>query len=291
MATEQAAHPTELREQQRRQWDVGAAGWRRWSEAIDRQTGGVSERILELAEIGPGARVLDVGTGYGNPALGAAKVVGAEGCVIATDISAEMLAFARERAAAAGLGNLRFAQAGASSLNFEEADFDAALSRFGIIFEPDTAAAASRVRNFLKPGRRFAISSWAAPERVPFLAIPLGVAVKQLGASPPPPGAPGPLARPTADALSGLLAAADFAEIEVEEAEVTMSWPTPEQYATFVRETVPAVTALVESQPEERQAETWAAITRAAEQRATGSDGGEGAVTLSNVALIAAGRA
>lgn len=102
---------------------------------------------------------MDVAAGYGEPTLTAAKRAGAQGGVVATDISAEMLAFGRERAAAAGLENIEFIESDAASLRFPEAGFDAALSRWGIIFEPDGEAAAARVGSFLKPGGRMAVSS------------------------------------------------------------------------------------------------------------------------------------
>ncbi len=83
-----------------------------------------------------------------------AAVAGAEGKVVATDLSPEMLAYGRERTAAAGLGNVEFVESQAASLNFPPESFDAALSRFGIIFEPEAEAAAARVRGFLVPGSR-----------------------------------------------------------------------------------------------------------------------------------------
>ena len=98
--------------------------------------------------------------GYGEPSLSAARKAGPSGRVTATDISAEMLAFGRERAAASGLDNIEFVQSDAASLDFPEGSFDAALSRWGIIFEPDGEEAAARVRALLKPGARMAISSW-----------------------------------------------------------------------------------------------------------------------------------
>ena len=104
------------------------------------------------------SRVLDVAAGYGEPALTAARKAGPGGRVVATDISAEMLGFGRERAAAAGLGNVEFVESDASSLDFPPASFDAAVSRWGIIFEPDAEAAAGRIRGFLKPGARMAIA-------------------------------------------------------------------------------------------------------------------------------------
>src|SRR5215210_8670269 len=96
----------EFRQGQRKQWNTAATGWRKWSELIDEGSSHISERLVELAGVEPGSRVLDVAAGYGEPSLTAAKRAGPEGGVVATDISAEMLAFGRERAAAAGVGNL-----------------------------------------------------------------------------------------------------------------------------------------------------------------------------------------
>jgi SAM-dependent methyltransferase len=283
---ENAIDAVEFRDGQRQQWNSAATGWRKWSELIDTAASGVSERLVELAGVQPGSRVLDVAAGYGEPSLTAARRAGAEGSVVASDISGEMLAFGSERAAAAGIENIEFIESDAASLGFPEASFDAGLSRWGIIFEPDGEAAAARVRSFLKPGGRMAISSWGSPDRVPFLAIPMRTAMQHLQVPPPPPETPGPLSRPTPEALGGLLEAAGFSDVEVEEAEVTFEWESPEEFTVFVKEIAPPITAMIAPHPKEVQDETWAAITEAIREAAGG-----GAVRLSNLALLAAGRA
>src|SRR5213078_2823359 len=106
----------EYRAAQRESWNTSAGGWRKWSDFIDAAAGGISERLVELAGVEPGSRVLDVAAGYGEPALTAAKVVGPDGSVVATDISAEMIAYGRERAEAAGVDNLEFVESDAASL-------------------------------------------------------------------------------------------------------------------------------------------------------------------------------
>ena len=277
----------EFRDGQRRQWNGAATGWRRWSDLIDGAASGISERLVELAGVEPGSRVLDVAAGYGEPSLTAARRAGSEGAVLATDISAEMIAFGRERAAASGLENIEFVQSDAASLDFPEASFDAALSRWGIIFEPDAETAAARIRSFLEPGGRMAISSWGSPDRVPFLAIPMRTAMQRLQVLPPPPGTPGPLSRPTPEALGGLLEAAGFSDVEVEELEVTFEWQSPEEFTTFIREIAPPITAMIAPHSNEVQDETWAAITDAIRE----ASGGGGAVRFSNLVLLAAGRA
>src|SRR3990170_5944531 len=148
----QTVDAVEFRDGQRQQWNKGAKGWRKRSDLIDAATAPVSKRMVELAHIEPGSRVLDVAAGYGEPSLTAAAVAGPEGKVVATDISAEMQQYGRERAAAAGLENVEFVESEAASLDFPAESFDAALSRFGIIFEPEAEATAGRGRGFLDPG-------------------------------------------------------------------------------------------------------------------------------------------
>jgi SAM-dependent methyltransferase len=282
-----ALDPTEFRDGQRRQWDTAATGWRKWSLFIDSTASPISTRLVELAEIERGDRVLDVAAGYGEPSLTAAKAVGAEGVVVASDISAGMLAFGRERAAAAALENIEFVHSDASSLTFPEASFDAALSRWGIIFEPDGEAAAARIRTFLKPGARMAISSWGPPDRVPFLAIPMSTAMQRLGVPPPPPGTPGPLSRPTPEALGGLLEAAGFSDVNVEEREVTFEWASAPEFTTFMKEIAPPISAMIAPHAPDVQEQTWSAIADAVAARAAA----DGAVRLTNLVLLAAGQA
>jgi SAM-dependent methyltransferase len=279
--------PAEFRSGQRQQWDTAATGWRKWSDLIDDSSSAVSDRLVELAGVQVGSRVLDVAAGYGEPTLTAARKTGSGGSVVATDISAEMLAFGRERAAAAGLENIEFIQSDASSLDFPDDEFDAAVSRWGIIFEPDGEGAAARVRGFLKSGARMAISSWGTPDRVPFLAIPMRTAMSKLDVPPPPPGTPGPLSRPTPEAVGGLLEGGGFSDVQVEEIEVTFDWPSAEEFSTFVREIAPPITAMLAPHPQEVQDETWAAITDAAGEQARD----DGSVSLTNLVLLASGRA
>jgi SAM-dependent methyltransferase len=283
----QPVDAVEFRAGQRQQWRKGAEGWRKWSDFIDAATAPVSKRMVELAHVGPGSRVLDVAAGYGEPSLTAAAVAGPEGKVVATDISAEMLSYGRERAAAAGLGNVTFVESEAASLDFPAESFDAVLSRFGIIFEPEAEATAGRVRGFLVPSSRMAIASWGPPDRVPFIGVPMGTAMRTLGVDPPPPGTPGPLSRPTPEALGGLLEGAGFSDVEVEETEVSFEWESAAQFVTMIKDTVPPLVAMIDKNAPDNPDAAWNAILEAVEQRA--SD--DGTVKFSNLVLVAVGRA
>jgi enediyne biosynthesis protein CalE5 len=279
--------PAEFRDGQRKQWDTAAKGWNKWRELMDEGVKVISERLVELADVQPGSRVLDVACGLGEPTMTAARTAGPEGSVVATDIAAQMLEFARERAKAEGLDNVEFVESDAAALDFPEDSFDAAVSRWGIIFEPDGEGAAGRIRGFLKPGAKMAISSWGPPERVPMLAVPMQTAMKRLDVPPPPPGTPGPLSRPTPEAIAGLLEGGGFSDVAVEEMEVVLEWDSAEQFTTFVKEIAPPITAIIAPHPPEEQEATWAAITEAIGEHA----GEDGALKLTNLVLMAAGRA
>jgi enediyne biosynthesis protein CalE5 len=278
----QAIDPVEFREAQHKQWDSAAVGWKEWSEFFDSAAGHISERLVELAEVQPGSRVLDVAAGYGEPALTAARKAGPEGRVVATDISAEMLAFGRERARAAGLGNVEFLESDASSLDFPPESFDAAVSRWGIIFEPDTEAAAGRIRGFLKPGGRMAISSWGEPDDVPFLSIPIRTTMKRFDIPPPPAGMPGPLSRPTPDALGGLLEGGGFSKVSVEQGEVSLEFDSPEDFTAYVRAVAAPIRAMIAQHAGDAEEEAWNAITRAAAD----VGGGSKPLRFSNAVLL-----
>ncbi len=282
-----AIDPAGFRDAQHRHWDAAAVGWMQWSAFNDSADAHISERLVALAGVRPGSRVLDVAAGYGEPALTAARKAGPEGRVVATDISAEMLAFGRERAAAAGLDKVEFIESDACSLDFAHASFDAAVSRWGIIFEPDAEAAAGRIRGFLKPGARIAISSWGEPDQVPFLSLPMRTTRERLNVPPPPPGTPGPLSRPTPAAIGGLLEAGGFSQVAVEQDEVTYEFDSPEHFTAYIRAISAPIRAMIEQHAGEAQEAAWDAITQAAAD----ARGGSKPLRFSNVVLLASATA
>ncbi len=283
----QVPDPVDFREKQHKLWDSAAVGWKKWSEFTDDAAGHVSERLVELAGVQPGSRVLDVAAGYGEPALTAARKAGPDGRVVATDISAEMLTYGRERARATGLGNVEFMESDASSLDFPPESFDAAVSRFGIIFEPEAEAAAGHIRSFLKPGARMAIASWGEPDQVPFISIPMRTTMARLDVPPPPPGTPGPLSRPTPDAIGGLLEGGGFSNVAVEQGEVIFEFDSPEHFTAYVRAIAAPIRAMIEQHAGAAQEEAWDAITQAAAD----ARGGSKQLSFSNMVLLASGTA
>ncbi|HYP90297.1 MAG TPA: methyltransferase domain-containing protein [Polyangiaceae bacterium] len=143
----------------------------------------VGETLCEAAELGAGARVLDVACGNGNAALAAAHRF----CrVVGLDYVPSLLARARERAAAERLP-IDFVEGDAEQLPFPAASFDAAVSTFGVMFAPDQERAALELTRVVKPGGKIALANWT-PEG--FIGRMLAAVGKHV---PPAPGVASPI--------------------------------------------------------------------------------------------------
>ena len=103
-----AFDPIQYKADIRRQWGESARGWQQLWHSFEQAAQHVNERLVELAHLQPGQRVLDIATGLGQPAITAARRVGLTGRVVATDLAPEMLALARQNAAALGCSRSTF---------------------------------------------------------------------------------------------------------------------------------------------------------------------------------------
>ena len=124
-------------------------------------------RAVELASVGPGARVLDVATGTGDLAFALAGAVGPSGEVLATDFSEKMLAIARQKAAGRAAANVSFSTANALALPFDDAAFDAATVGFGVRNFSDLQQGLNELARVVKPGGRVVILEMTTPVRPP----------------------------------------------------------------------------------------------------------------------------
>jgi len=160
-----------------------AKAWQQGEAARARLFGQATSTMLDLANIGPGTRVLDVATGTGDQALMAATRVGPAGSVLVTDIAERMVAVAAEAAQEAGRGNVMTAVLDAQQINRDPDTFDAVISRNGLMFIANLHDALVGIRRVLKPGGRFAAIVGSTPERNPIFALPIRV-VSRYGALP-----------------------------------------------------------------------------------------------------------
>ena len=149
LTTEPAAL-SELTTRQRQVWSSGDYS------VIGSYLHFVSERLVDAADLHAGWRVLDVATGSGNAAIAAARL-GAE--AVGIDYVPDLLARGRERAAAERLP-VSLTEADALSLPFEDGEFDAVTSVFGVMFAADPVRAADELVRVVRPGGTIALANW-----------------------------------------------------------------------------------------------------------------------------------
>ena len=207
--------------------------WVSQQEQLDRLLQPLSDRALARAAVRAGERVLDVGCGAGATALGLAAR-GAQ--VTGIDISAPMLARARQRAAASS-ASVEFVLADAMQHPFD-ADYDLLFSRFGVMFFADPAAAFGRLRGALRNGGRTCFVCWRAMRENPWLAVPMSAALAHVPPLPPvDPRAPGGFAFADPDYLRGILDTAGFRDVRIEtlDTDLTLGVDVEAAYALFNR--------------------------------------------------------
>ena len=147
--------------------------WRQYDAIEARLTAAVSERMLDLAGLAPGVRVLDLATGRGEPALRAAQRVAPGGFVLGVERSEPVLRMAKEAAAREGLSNLELRVADAELLDdLPASHFHAATVRWGLMYMASPVAALAHVRRALVPTGVLVAAMWAEPERVPYFTLP-----------------------------------------------------------------------------------------------------------------------
>lgn len=282
----QTFDPTAYKAGQRRDWSEAAAGWRKWWQPLEAALAPVGHRLVELAEVRAGHRVVDIATGIGEPALTAARVVGPAGRVVGTDISPGMLEVARERAADLGFGNVEFHDMDAEALDLPESSFDAALCRFGLMFLPDVNRALEGIRRLLVPGGRLAASVWGPPERYPMATAAFGAIARVLELPPPAPGRPGIFSLADADELAGRFRAAGFADVHTETLLVRLEFDSLDEFILFMQETAAPINTLLADETPERKSEVWGAVAEANAQFV----GADGRLHASGESILVSGR-
>jgi SAM-dependent methyltransferase len=129
----------------------------------------LTERLFRAAGLGTGMRVLDLGSGAGDVAILAARLVGRDGEVVGVDRDPEAVASATARVAQGGMSNIRFVQSDLQTLDGVAGSFDAAVGRLILMYLPEPAVALRRAAGLVRPGGLVCVHEgdmaydWAAP--------------------------------------------------------------------------------------------------------------------------------
>src|SRR5690348_3045216 len=193
-------------------------GGERWSDrqaATDLLLAPVARLLIDRAAVQAGERVIDVGCGCGSTSIALAGQVAPTGFVLGIDISAPMLARARQLKPE-GLP-VGFELADATVYPFEPASFDLLVSRFGVMFFAEPAVSFANLRRALRPAGRLAFACWREPRENPWMMAPLQAIYQHVPKLPPQgPEDPGPFAFASEERVRRILGDAGFRHIEME---------------------------------------------------------------------------
>jgi len=257
--------PNQFKMAQREGWDSVAEGWKERWRPIEKGAQKLSQRLIELARIKPGQRVLDIATGIGEPSITAAKVVGTGGHVLATDISRQMLAIAKERATLLRLQDIiEFKENDAENLDLANLSFDAALCRWGLMLFPNLDAAIGKIYSSLVSGGRFAAAVWADATKVPIISLATRVIGSQVQISAPPPGVPNPFSLADTNKLENSLARAGFRDIHIDTEIVTFEFESGGDYCRYCQAVSVSASTALSKVTEERKEDIWRKVAEEA---------------------------
>jgi ubiquinone/menaquinone biosynthesis C-methylase UbiE len=244
----------------RAQWEDAAAAWHAWAPTLEQWLGEATTVMLDAAAIATGSTVLDVAAGAGGQTLAAARRVGPTGSVLATDISPAILTHTAAEAEAAALANVRTRELDGERLDVDAGAFDAVISRLGLIYFPDQAAALAGQYRALRPGGRIAAIVYATADRNAFFAIPVSIIRRRAQLPAPAPGQPGPFSLGASGVLEDALRQAGFHDVGTRTLAAPLRMPSSADCVRFERESFGALHQMLAGLTPEEREQTWQEI-------------------------------
>jgi SAM-dependent methyltransferase len=200
-------------------------GWVELQGVLDQIYKPIEELLVEAVAAGSSDSVLDVGCGTGGTTVAVAKRLGPKGHCVGIDISEPMLTAAEARAARAGVAT-SFVRANAQSHRFEAAHFDTILSRFGVMFFDDPAAAFANLRRAARDDAGLRFVAWRSASENPFMTTAERAAAPFLPNMPArKPDAPGQFAFADSQRVHRILGESGWSAIDIHSIDVACSFP------------------------------------------------------------------
>ena len=245
----------------RQQWEEYAAGWNAWAPLLETWLGEATRRMLDLAGVDSGSRVLDVAAGAGGQSIAAGRRVGSDGSVVATDLSPTILEHAVDAARAAGLDNVTSRELDGEQLHdLPGESFDAAISRVGLIYFPDRHRALTGIHHALRDGGRFATVTYSTAATNGFFSLPVSIIRDRAQLPAPEPGQPGPFSLADPEVVEHELTQAGFHDVVVDVIDAPVRLPSAAECVRFERESFGALHQMLGSMTGADQESVWADI-------------------------------
>jgi SAM-dependent methyltransferase len=205
-------------QQQAEFWTSRAAPWIAVERDLDHVAGLFTTALFDALAPGAGEHIADIGCGTGRTTVEAARRVAPGGAAVGVDIAEPMVARAQEIAAEENVDNVSFRHADAQVDDLGSAVFDAAFSRFGVMFFADPVAAFANIGRALKPGGRLVFACWKELFENEWMLVPGMSVVEVTGQLPPMPGEgePGPFSLAEHARIQALLSEAGYVDVRAE---------------------------------------------------------------------------
>jgi SAM-dependent methyltransferase len=257
----------------RHQWDTAAEAWNRWAPTLKSWLGPATERLLDIAGVTSGSRVLDVAAGAGDQTLQIAARVGPTGSVLATDLSSGILTFAAAEAKRAGYTHVTTCAMDAEKLELGDELFDVVVSRVGLIYFPDQQQALREMRRVLAPGGRVAAIVYSTADKNGFFSVPVSIIRRHAKLEPPRPGQPGPFSLGGAGVIEDAFTRAGFRNVTAERIAAPLRMKSAEECLRFEKESFGALHQMLSSLDSAGHDAAWAEVARALGEFESAADG------------------
>jgi SAM-dependent methyltransferase len=255
-----AFDPVKYKKTTHDQWQAAAEAWNRWSPTLNKWLGKATDKMIEMAGIGEGARVLDIAAGAGEQSITVARKVGPTGLVLATDISPNILEYAKKMAEENGLPNIETRVMDGENLQVEEGSFDAVISRVGLIYFPDQQKALKEMLKALKKGGRVAAIVYSTPEKNKFFSVPVSIIRKRANLPPPLPGQPGPFSLGAEGVIEKAFVQAGFVNVLSEKIDSPLELSSAAECVRFEKESFGALHQMMSGLTDEEKLQVWQEI-------------------------------
>lgn len=245
----------------RNQWEKAAQGWNDQTPRIRAWLRGATDAMLDMAGIAPGSRVLDVAAGAGDQTLDIAERVGPQGYVLATDLSPAILEFAAVNARRAGHGNVATRAVDGERLQVDEASFDAAVCRLGLMFFPDPLQGLREMYRALKPGGGVCTMVFSRPEANPCITIVMSTALEHAGLAPRDPYQRGGLlSLGKSELIDAIFRDAGFKDVATTKIDAPFKLPSTQDYLSFIRTSASPIQQILSKLDATAAESAWAAM-------------------------------
>jgi SAM-dependent methyltransferase len=265
--------PAQYKTTTREQWNAAAQAWHRWAPNLRSWLGPATERMLDLAGVETGGRVLDVAAGAGDQTLQIASRVGPEGRVLATDLSPEILAFAAAEAKRANYANVLTQAMDGEHLSLDDASFDVVVSRVGLIYFPDQQRALREMRRVLVPGGRVAAIVYSTADQNGFFSVPVSIVRRHAKLGAPLPGQPGPFSLGGPGVIEDAFTRAGFVDVRAERVSAPLRLKSAAECLRFEQESFGALHQMLGSLPSRARDEAWHEVGTALRDLGQTTDG------------------